>query len=180
MYEKTLKVETRYEGLVVDVEVQEVELETGQLAQREIVRHQPAVAVVVRHDDGRFLFIRQFRKPAEQVMIEAVAGVCEEGEDPTVCAARELREETGFAARSIRHLGLIFPSPGYVDERIDIFFAEVSGKPGALTLDHDERVETLGVTAAEFQELIRHNKIHDGKTLAAWLMFTTTAMEPTP
>jgi hypothetical protein len=73
-HEKTLRAETRYVGRIVSVEVQEVELETGQQAFREIVRHRGAVAVLAVRPDARFLFVRQFRKPVEQVVLEVVAG----------------------------------------------------------------------------------------------------------
>lgn len=171
MYEKTLSSEIRYRGRIVDVEVQDVELETGARAVREIVRHVPAVAVVSRRPDGRFVFIRQFRKPAEQIMLEVPAGVLEPGEAPEAGARRELREETGYEPLALRHLGVIYPSPGYVDERIDVFFAELPADPGSRDLDGDERVDVACLTRDEFGRMIRSGEVMDSKTLAAWTLF---------
>jgi ADP-ribose pyrophosphatase len=128
------------------------------------------VAVFVRHRDGRLVFIRQFRKPAERVVLELVAGILEPGEDPAAGARRELREETGYDAVRLEPLGPIFSSPGYVDERIDLFLAEVDGAPAALRLDPDERVQPAAMTEAEFRDLARRGGVVDGKTLAAWAL----------
>lgn len=171
MYEKTVNAETCYRGHIVDVEVQQVELETGRLALREIVRHKAAVAVLPRLPDGRFLFIRQFRKPAEQILVEVPAGILDDGEEPAASARRELLEETGYAATRLDHAGQIYPSPGYVDERIDVYFAEVSGEPGPRDLDPDERVEVVCLTKDEFIRMIRRGEVKDSKTLAAWSLY---------
>lgn len=170
-HEKTLRAEIRYVGKIVSVEVQDVELETGQVAIREIVRHRGAVAVLPRRPDGRFLFVRQFRKPAEQMLLEVVAGVLELDEDPADAARRELREETGYEAATLRPLGEVYPSPGYIDERIRIFAAEVGERPGERALDHDERVEVVDLAGSEFEQLVRRGQVVDGKTLAVWTLY---------
>ena len=171
MHEKTIKAETLYRGRLVDVEMQDVELETGQTAVREIVRHKSAVAVLARLPDGRFVFIRQFRKPAEKIMLEVVAGLLDEGEDPVASARRELKEETGYEALSIDRLGQIYPSPGYLDERIDIFFAELPETPGQRDLDHDERLEVIYLSSDQFSRMIQRGEVEDSKTLATWSLF---------
>ena len=171
MYEKTIRRETVYRGIVVNVELQDVELETGQRAKREIVRHVAAVALIVRRPGDRFLFIRQFRKPAEAILVETVAGVLDKGEDPETGARRELAEETGYTAKGLVHLGHVYPSPGYIDEKIDIFLADVDGAPGERDLDHDERVEVFEVGRDEVSGMIRRGEIVDSKTLAAWTLY---------
>ncbi len=174
-HEKTLSAETRYVGRIVSVEVQEVELETGQQAFREIVRHRGAVAVLAQRPDGRFLFVRQFRKPVEAMMLEVVAGVLEVDELPEAAARRELKEETGYTALTLRPLGVVYPSPGYVDERIQVYAADVGLEPGATALDHDERVEVVTLSAAEFESLTWRGGVSDAKTLAAWTLFKAAA-----
>jgi ADP-ribose pyrophosphatase len=171
MHEKTLSVKTVYTGRILGLELQDVELANGKKAFREIVRHGGAVAVLARLPDGRFALVRQFRKPVEQEMLEVVAGNRGRDEDPEACARRELKEETGFEARQIRRLGFIYPSPGYVDEKIDLFFAEVDAQPGATHPDEDEHLDVLLLSREDIVRRMRAGEIHDSKTLATWLLY---------
>ena len=170
MYEKTLSRKTVFEGRILEVDVLEVELEDGRRSVREIVQHGVAVAIIPRLPDGRFIFIRQFRKAMERICFEVVAGNCDPGEVEEVSAARELREETGYAAQSLELLGPIFPSVGYCTERIDVFFAEVS-EQGATAFDEDENIELVILAEAEMDEMIRSGEVADAKTLAAWMLY---------
>ena len=108
MYEKTLSRKTVYEGRILSVDVLDVELEDGRTSVREIVCHGVAVAIIAKLPDGRFVFIRQFRKAMERVCFEVVAGNCDIGEDEADSAARELQEETGYTAQSME---LLAPMP---------------------------------------------------------------------
>lgn len=170
MYEKTLSCKTVFEGRILSVDVLEVEVAGGRTSVREIVRHGVAVAIIPRLPDGRFIFIRQFRKAMERICFEVVAGNCDPDEVEADSAARELQEETGYISQSLELLGPIFPSVGYCTERIDIYFAEVSGQ-GATDFDEDEHIETVILTEAEMDEMIRTNQIADAKTLAAWMLY---------
>ena len=170
MYEKTIAARTVYKGKILDLEVLDVELENGRRAVREIVRHGPAVALVVRCPDGRFLFVRQFRKAVERICFEVVAGNCDAGEDPAEAARRELTEETGYVAEHLEHLGGIYPSVGYCTERIEVFYARV-GERGEASPDEDERIETVLLDEAEVEEKMRRGEVEDSKTLAAWLLY---------
>ena len=168
MHEKTLSSKTVFTGRIFRVETLEVQLEDGRTAYREVVRHPGAVAVLARRPDGRFLFVRQFRVAADRQMLEIVAGILEPGEDPEAAARRELREETGYVAVSMRPMGAVRPSPGYVDETIRLFYADVGAEAGPTDLDADERVQVVPLTAAEFRDMIRRGEIEDAKTLGAW------------
>jgi len=170
MYEKTVSRKTAYKGRILNVDVLEVELEDGRRSVREIVQHGVAVAVIPRLPDGRFVFIRQFRKAMERICFEVVAGNCDHGEPEEVSAARELQEETGYVAQSLELLGPIFPSVGYCTERIDVYFAEVADQ-GSTAFDEDEHIETVTLTEAELDEMICNGEIADAKTLAAWMLF---------
>ncbi len=170
MYEKTISTTTVFEGRILNVDVLEVELEDGRRSIREIVRHGVAVAIIPRLPDGRFVFIRQFRKAMERVCFEVVAGNCDFGEPEEVSAARELKEETGYVAQSLELLGPIFPSVGYCTERIDVFFAEVA-EQGDTAFDEDENIESVILTEAEMDEMIRSGQVADAKTLAAWMLY---------
>jgi ADP-ribose pyrophosphatase len=171
MYEKTLSRKIVYEGHILDVEVQEVELETGRKSMREIVLHGVAVAIIPRLADGRFVFIRQFRKPMDRICFEVVAGnVDHDGEDEAATAIRELKEETGYLAESMKLLGPIYPSVGYCTERIDVFYCDITGQ-GATSFDDDERIESMLLSEDEMDDMIRTGKIDDAKTLAAWMLY---------
>jgi len=171
MHERTLSTKTIYDGRILRLEVQEVELADGTRAPRELVRHAPAVAVLARRADGRFLFVRQYRKAVEQVVLEAVAGICEPGEAPAATAARELREETGCTAARLVELGAVYATPGYVDERITLFYAEVAGAAGPAQHDADERLEVVTATAAEVERWLQDGTLQDAKTLAVWILY---------
>jgi ADP-ribose pyrophosphatase len=172
MYEKTISRRTVYQGRILEVDVLEVEQENGRRAVREIVRHGVAVAVIPRLPDGRFVFIRQFRKAMEQVCFEVVAGNCDAGEDEAVAAKRELREETGYECGPLELLGPVFPSIGYCTERIDVFFTDVTDR-GTKALDEDEQIESVILSEEEMDAMIRDGEVSDAKTLAAWMLYKT-------
>lgn len=171
LFEKTLTKKTIYAGRILTLEVQEVELPDGKRAPRELIRHAPAIGVLARRADGRFIFVRQFRKAVERVMLEIVAGICEPGEKPAETALRELREETGYTAARLVELGSAFATPGYVDEQFTIFFADLNSSSGATAHDEDERLETVILSREKFEQMIDANEVQDAKTLAAWLLF---------
>ena len=170
MYEKTLRTKTVFEGRILSLDVLDVELAGGRTGTREIIRHGAAVAVIARRRDGRFVFIRQFRKAMERICFEVMAGNVDPGEEMEAAAVRELKEETGYVPDSIRFLSSIYPSVGYCTERIDVFYAEVH-EPGETDFDPDENIETVLVTEQEMDAMIRAGKADDAKTLAAWALY---------
>jgi ADP-ribose pyrophosphatase len=172
MYEKTIDSKTVFEGRIMSVDVLTVELPDGRTSTREIVRHGPAVAVIARRRDGRFVFIRQFRKAMERVCFEVMAGNVDPGEASEAAAIRELKEETGYEPDSIRFMAATNPSVGYCTERIDMFYAEVH-EPGETDFDHDEEIETVLLSEEEMDEKIRAGGVPDAKTLAAWMLYKT-------
>lgn len=174
MREQTIGSKTVFEGRIMRIEVLDVRLPDGRVTTREIVRHGPAVAVITRRRDGRFIFIRQFRKAMERICFEVMAGNCDPGEAAETAAIRELKEETGYEAEAIRLLGPIYPSVGYCDERIDIFYAETGDVPGETGFDHDEEIETVLLTEAEMDGRIRSGEVQDAKTLAAWMLWKSS------
>jgi ADP-ribose pyrophosphatase len=170
MYEKTIGTKTVFEGRILSVDILDVELPDGRTGTREIIRHGAAVAVIARRRDGRFVFIRQFRKAMERVCFEVMAGNVDPGEASEAAAVRELKEETGYVPDSLRFIAPIYPSVGYCTERIDIFFAKVH-EPGETDFDQDEDIETVLVTKKEMDAMIRAGKVQDAKTLAAWALW---------
>lgn len=172
MKETTTNKKIAFAGKLLTLEQHDVVLDNGKQAYREIIRHPGAVGVLARKADGSFVLVRQFRKAVEMMTIEVVAGLLDPGEAFEVAARRELVEETGHSAKTLTHLGTVFASPGYVDEKIEVYFAELDDRPAvALELDHDEHVETVTYSRGEFSAAIRAGVIQDGKTLAVWALF---------
>jgi ADP-ribose pyrophosphatase len=172
MSERTLSTRSAFRGKLLHVEVVDVELPGGRRAFREICRHPGAAVILAQAADDRFVFVRQYRKAIERETIEVVAGTLHPGEDPVACAHRELREETGYAARQLEALGAVVPAPGYTDERLHVFYARLEAQPPAtLATDADELLAVEYLTAAEIERRIARAEIEDAKTLAAWLLF---------
>lgn len=170
MSEKTISKTETFKGRLLALEQHDVELEDGTKAYREIIRHPGAIGVIARHSDGHFVFVRQYRKAVELQMIEVVAGLLDPGEQSEAAARRELEEETGFTAKTLRRLGVVYASPGYVDERVEIFLADLEPAVSERKLDHGERIEVVEMTGEEFSAAIRRGDILDAKTLAAWAL----------
>ena len=172
MNEKTLSTKPIFKGRVVNIEVLDIEMENGVRSVREVMRHRGAALVIPRLPDGRLVLVRQFRKAIEQELLEFVAGTLDSPEeDPLLCAHRELAEEAGLKARTMTSLGVIFPAPGYVDEKIEIFYAETDGTRMPTDFDEDESLEVIELTESEFIDKMRAGEIQDSKTLAAWMLY---------
>jgi len=137
---------------------------------RFIVRH-PGSAVMMPVDEkDRVLLVKQFRLPAERELWELPAGRLDPGESPLEAAKRELREETGLTAKTWVKLGSFWPSPGYVDEKMNLFLALDLTQGEQQPMD-DERIETRWFPKKELGELIRHGKIYDCKTVAGYFLW---------
>lgn len=171
MNETTVKSDMAFVGRLLKVEVVDVELPSGSRSVREIVRHPGASVILPELPDGRFLFVRQFRKPLERVMIEAVAGTLDPGETPGQCARRELVEETGHTASRFLELGTIFPAPGYTDEALHLYYATGLEKVSEPRPDEDEKLDVVTLTAEGIDRMIAHGEIGDAKTLCTWLLW---------
>jgi ADP-ribose pyrophosphatase len=167
---KILSSETKYTGRVFGVRRDELIEPTGVRVVREIVIHPGSVVVLPVFDDGRILIIRQYRYAAGQFMWELVAGHREPNEDFRRGAARELQEETGYTARRYRKLLEIYPSPGFLSERMVIFLAEGLTKGDARPED-DEKIEARILTLGEVERWIRSGKIRDAKTISGLLYY---------
>lgn len=166
--EKTLSKETLFKGIVFDVERLDVELGDGSSSRRDVVRHIGGVGVLARRADGKFLWVKQYRKAVESLSLEIVAGMREPGEAVEVTGKREVEEETGYVPHQLNYLGRFLPSPGYTDEVDELYFAELDPSEKAQKLDKDERLVVEALSQSEIESMIRENKIIDGKSIAAW------------
>lgn len=155
-----------FEGKVLRVVIDQVQLPNGKIAEREIVHHPGAVAILAVTPDNKVILVKQFRKAVNQVTIEIPAGKLEKGEDPLVCAVRELKEETGYSATSMKRINKIYTTPGFADEIIHIYKAEGLIK-GDAEPDEDEFVEMIELPISEIDKLIISTDIIDAKTLVA-------------
>lgn len=157
-----------YRGRVVKLRVDRVRLADGREAKREIVGHQGAVCIVPVLD-GQILLLQQFRLATGGVLLEVPAGTLEVGEEPAACAARELEEETGYRAATLRPLFSTYLAPGYSSELMHAYLAE-GLTPGATHLDADEQVELTPLPIAEIERRILAGEIRDAKTIASVLV----------
>lgn len=172
--EKTLATDRKYTGKIISVDLLDIELPDGRKAKREVIRHGNAVAILARRPDGKFVFVKQYRKAAEEALVEVIAGGLEPGEDPIEGARRETAEETGYEVTSIKFLTTIICTPGYCEERIHLYFAELSETAHAQDQDPDENVYPVVLSETEVEDGIRNGTIFDSKTLSAWLCWKIT------
>jgi len=145
-----------------------VEVESWPVGEREVVRHPGACAVVALTTDGDVLLVRQMREAIRQVVLEIPAGIFDiDGEDAGTCAVRELLEETGHRAMKLEHLARVYTSPGFTDERIELFLAEAEPATDA---SGEDSVEVVRMPFDEALVMVKNGQIQDLKTMAGLLL----------
>lgn len=169
LIEKTVSQDVRFRGRVINLRVDDALLPNGNRATREVVEHPGGVCVAALTDRNELLFVRQFRYPYGEVLLELPAGKLDRGgEDPLEAGKRELREETGAIAAEYRSLGKLYPSPGYCDEIIHLYLA--TGLTfGESEPDEDEFLECERIPLDRAVKMVLDNEITDAKTQVAIL-----------
>ncbi|MCH5209373.1 MAG: NUDIX hydrolase [Oscillospiraceae bacterium] len=166
--EKTLSTEQIFDGRVIKVRVENVELPDGNTSIRELIAHPGGVGVIAVDENRKVFMVSQYRIAARSMMLEIPAGKLEYGENPLECGKRELIEETGYSAEEFTHLGAYYATPGYCEEVLNIYLARGLSFVG----QHLDEGEFLNVKKYDLDELYRmvmDNEIHDAKTAIAIL-----------
>ena len=141
--------------------------ESGFEISRSIVRHAGSAIMLAVDEDKRILLVRQYRLPAQQRMWEIPAGKIDAGESPMETAKRELIEETGYSAASWIALASFWPSPGYCEEKMNLFLATGLTPGDAHNMD-DEQIEIAWFAADDLEKMILSGEMQDGKTILAY------------
>ena len=162
--EKQINRETIYEGKVIRVVKDEVLIDDGSKAFREVVLHNGGACIALK--DGDFYYmVRQYRYPLGKMMLEFPAGKIENQEDPKQTVLREAQEEVGYTVKNLKEFSYIVPTCGYCSEKIYLYYGEADKKVGQ-HLDDDENLKVEKYTFKQIKEMIKNNEIEDSKTIA--------------
>lgn len=165
------KRDKKFQGKVLGLSVYEGVVEDRRI-RREIIEHPGAAAILAIDDKKDIVMVNQYRFPHGSVL-EIPAGTLERGEGPIECARRELQEETGYAAKSIKPLLSFYPSIGYNTEIIHCFVA-TGLTPTKNNLDEDEILSVETYTLGDILSMIYNGKIKDSKTICSVLTYNST------
>lgn len=166
--EKTLSSKNVFDGRILHITLDEIELPNGKKSKREVVNHPGGVTVAALDEDNNLLFVRQFRYPYKEVVLELPAGKLEKGSTPLENGKRELMEETGAEGYSYISLGQLYPSPGYTSEIIHLYACKVKSQ-GSSNPDDGEFLNVEKIPLDKAVEMVLNNQIPDAKTQVAVL-----------
>jgi ADP-ribose pyrophosphatase len=158
-----------FRGQIFSVTQETVNEPGGVRAVREIIRHPGSAVVIARNAAGELLLVHQYRYAAKKKLWEAVAGRIDPGETPLAAARRELAEEGGYAAKRWTKLGVFYPSPGFMDERMWLYLAE-GLSPKTAEADPDERIQKRWFPRAQVGQMISRGQIVDAKTALCYFL----------
>ena len=165
-FEKMISSEIKFNGRIIQVSLDEVELENGKIATREVVRHPGGAAMVAFDDNENIILVKQFRYPFYKELLEVPAGKLEKGENPKLASIREMEEETGIIVGDVYNLGEFYPTCGFCDEIIYLYAGKILGETNQ-NLDEDEFVSRISMPLSDVLDMIDKNDIKDGKTIAS-------------
>ena len=163
LFEEMVSSETIYNGKVIDLKKDTVLLENGTSATREVVVHSGGVCVIPVMENNDLLFVKQFRYPFSDVLLELPAGKLNKGEDHYECGKRELLEETGAVPDEYSYLGLVYPTTAYLTEKIYLYIAK-GLHFSEQKLDDDEFLDVVKIPLDKAFEMVMNDEIRDSKT----------------
>lgn len=169
MTEKTVLKNYVYRGKIISVRCDDAMLPNGRVCKREIVEHSGG-ACVLCVKEGKIALVKQFRYAYGQELLELPAGKINPNEDPALCARRELSEETGLTAEKLELLHVLYPTPGYTNEKIYIYYAQ-GVREGEAHLDEGEFLNAVYLPVEEVLAMIARGEICDAKTIVALYRF---------
>jgi len=168
--EITVKSEKVFEGKLINLRVDTVELQNQKYAKREIVEHKGASAIIAQNEKNELILVKQYRKAVEEFLYELPAGKINVAEEPIECARRELKEETGYEAKNLTKIYEIYSTPGFSNEKIYLFKAD-NLTYTETNFDEDEEIEVITVSKEEVKKMLETGQITDGKTLVGVLFW---------
>ncbi len=164
-----IKSETLLQGRAFKIRRDTLKTPDGRETKLEIIEHGGSVVVVPIDEEGNLLFIRQYRHAVGGDLLELPAGTRDKEEPFEVCAAREIREETGMEAGKLQKIGEFYLAPGYSTEFMGVFIA-TGLKENPLQADEDEFLEVEKIPVKKAVEMAEQGKVPDAKSLAALLL----------
>lgn len=167
--EKKLRRINGYQGIIVDVDLDQIELPGGGKSFREVVKHPGGVGILPVDSEGNVWCVRQYRYVHSDHLLEMPAGKLEWGEEPGQCAVRELSEETGFTAGRMIPLGKILTSPGFSSETLYLYLA-LDLVAGESHPDENEFLDVIKMPFRQLVDMVMDGSVPDGKTVSAVLM----------
>lgn len=173
--EKTLSSERIYEGAILNLRKDKVTVENG-TSYREIVEHNGGAVLAAITAEGKMVMVRQYRKAAERVMLEAPAGKIDPGEEAVSAAVRELKEETGYTAGNVEFLTKFYPSVGYSQEVLHLYLCR-DLVAGTTCFDENEALDILEMDVDELYTMAMSGQIEDAKTIVAIFMVKSLLLE---
>lgn len=167
-YERTTGTQRIFDGKIIGVRRDTVELPDGGESTREVVEHIGGVGVLALDEDNNVLLVRQYRYAVGRELLEIPAGTLQKGEDTAHCAARELKEETGATAGRMRYLGRLAPEPAFCDQYLYLYLAQELSF-GEMQLDEDEFLTAFRMPFEQLMAMVMDNQLEDAKTIVAAL-----------
>lgn len=170
---KRLNRELKYEGSIVKVYMDDIELPDGKIAKWDFINHDGAAAIVPVTSEGKILMVRQYRNALDRYTWEIPAGKLDDVKEETLlCAARELEEETGYRAERLELLITLRTWVAFTNEKIDVYVA-TGLTPTTQQLDEDEFIDVKEFSLNELKDMIFCGKLQDAKTVSALLAYDT-------